>query len=67
MLFRQTAAAYCHNNKEHTNTQSVQNVEFIYLIAGGARSYHCAWNSYHGNETKYLKYNYQNHRLKIDT
>jgi hypothetical protein len=36
MLFRETAAVYCENHMEHTNTLCGQNAEFSYAKASDA-------------------------------
>jgi hypothetical protein len=46
MLFGDTAAVYCENHKEHTNTLCGQNAEFWYVKAGGAYSNHWALMGY---------------------
>jgi lipoate-protein ligase B len=42
MLFEETVAVYCENHTEHTDTLCGQNVEFLYVKAGGKYTYHCA-------------------------
>jgi hypothetical protein len=42
MLFRETAALYCENHTEHTNTLRGQNAQFQYVTVGGIYSNHSA-------------------------
>jgi hypothetical protein len=42
MLFGETVAVYCENHTEHTDTLCGQNVEFLYVNAGGTYSNHWA-------------------------
>jgi hypothetical protein len=42
MLFEETAAVYCENHTEHTNTLCGQNAEFGVLKCGGTYSNHWA-------------------------
>jgi hypothetical protein len=42
MLFGETAAVYCENHTEHTDTRCGQNAEFWYVKAAGMYNNHSA-------------------------
>jgi hypothetical protein len=46
MLFRETAAVYCENHMEHTNTICGKNAKFVNLKTGSTYSEHCDLNDY---------------------
>jgi hypothetical protein len=47
MLFGETVAVYCENHAEHTDILCGQNVEFLFVKAGGKYSDHWALKGYH--------------------